>query len=155
VTATRLYAEGTTVTPERSQAEIQANLRRYGATGFMFGWEGERAVVAFVAHGRQVRFELPLPDADDPTWAVSAGGRKRDATKAYEAEVMRRWRALAFAIKAKLEAVETGITSFEDEFLAHLVLPGGQTVGDHVRPAVAAAYTTGVVRPLLAIEGSS
>ena len=40
-----------------------------------------------------------------------------------------RWRALALCIKAKLEAVECGITSFEEEFLAHVVMPNGQTFG--------------------------
>ena len=37
-------------------------------------------------------------------------------------------------IKAKLEAVESGIVTFEQEFLAHLVLPDGATVGDRVLP---------------------
>jgi hypothetical protein len=33
-----------------------------------------------------------------------------------EAETRRRWRALALAIEAKLEVVDTGIASFEHEF---------------------------------------
>jgi hypothetical protein len=43
-------------------------------------------------------------------------------------------------VKAKLEAVESGITSFEDEFLAHVMLPNGGTVSDLLRPQLAAAY---------------
>lgn len=45
--------------------------------------------------------------------------------------------------KAKLEAVESGISVFEDEFMANIVLPGGRTVSDEVRPKIAIAYSTG------------
>ena len=51
--------------------------------------------------------------------------------------------------KAKLEAVETGITEFEDEFLAHIVLPNGQTMGEFAKPQIAHAYDTGDMPPLL------
>lgn len=52
-------------------------------------------------------------------------------------------------IKAKLEAVASSITTFEDEFLSHIVLPDGQTVGRHVKPRIAAAYESGQMTPLL------
>ncbi len=52
-------------------------------------------------------------------------------------------------IKATLEAVESGITTFEEEFLAHIVMPDGMTVGNHVRPTIAAWYAGGTMRPLL------
>ena len=47
-----------------------------------------------------------------------------------------RWRALNLAIKAKLEAVESGIVTFDQEFLAHIVGPSGQTV----KPLIALQY---------------
>jgi len=62
-----------------------------------------------------------------------------------DAEVRRRWRALVLVVKGKLEAVESEIVTFEEEFLAHLVLPNGQTVGSEVRPMVAQAYETGIM----------
>ena len=46
-------------------------------------------------------------------------------------------------IKAKLEAVENSIATFEEEFLAHIVLPNDRTVADYVIPQVAAMYQTG------------
>jgi hypothetical protein len=52
-------------------------------------------------------------------------------------------------IKAKLEAVAAGITIFEDEFLAHIVLPGGQTVAETIRENIAIAYREKRVQPLL------
>lgn len=149
---TARYAEGTTVSPERSQAEISETLRRYGAAGFAYGWEDQRAMIAFRAHGRQVRFLLDLPHPDDPAFGKTPTGLSRttDAkARAYEAEVRRRWRALTLAIKAKLEAVATGITTFEDEFLAHIVLPDGTTVSDHVHAQIEAAWSSGQVPRLL------
>jgi hypothetical protein len=145
------YAEGTSVTAERSQQEISATLRRYGAAGFMFGEDNGRAVVAFRAHDRMVRFVLPL-DIDRRQFSTTPSGRSRDAAsidKAIQGEHRRRWRALALAIKAKLEVVETGIASFEDEFLANLVLPDGSTVGDWAQPQIAAAYESGHMPSLL------
>lgn len=136
------YAEGTQVSPEKSQLEIVQTLKRYGADGFMYGEDNGAGMVAFRAHGRQVRFLVPL-NISRETYRVDGRGYARSATsidKAVEAEHRRRWRALALAIKAKLEVVETGISTFEEEFLAHIVLPDGSTVGEFVSPQVALAY---------------
>lgn len=155
------YAEKTSVTVDRSRAEIESLLRRYGADQFVSGWEFSRALIGFRAHSKQVRFELTLPDPKDAIfqpkrkihrrWNGRAGrsvvvGASGDR---YEAEVRRRWRALALVVKAKLEAVATGITTFETEFMAHIVMPDGRTVGEHVVPRIEAAYATGKVRALL------
>lgn len=153
----RRYAEGTSVTPERSQMEISTLLRRYGAEGFQYGWEGDRAAVGFKAHGRMIRFILELPGEGDPEFWRTPTGLRRDAraaASAYDGEIRRRWRALALAIKAKLEAVSTGIASFEDEFLAYTVLPDGTTVAEHVHAEIEAAWRSGGRAPrLLQIEG--
>lgn len=138
------YAEGTTVEPEKSQGEIMGLLRKYGATGFAYGWEGDTAAIQFVAHDRRVRFVLKLP-TDARQFARTTGARPttRTATQqqaALDQEVRRLWRCLALAIKAKLEVVSSGIASFEDEFLAHIVMPDGSSVGETVRPQIATAY---------------
>ena len=146
------YAENTSVPVDRSKTEIERVLARYGATGFGYGTMPTRAVIAFEANHRHVRFVLPMPDATAPEFRTTPTGRSRKAesvNEAFEQEVRRRWRALALAIKAKLEVVETGIAEFEDEFMAHIVLPDGKTVSEHTRPMIAAAYETGKVQPLL------
>lgn len=148
------YAEGTTVTPESSQTEISGLLRRYGADGFAYGWEADRAMVTFRAHDRQVRFVLTLP-TDLAAFSRTPTGRTRDqaaARTALDQEVRRLWRALALAIKAKLEVVESGIASFEDEFLAHIVLPDGSLVGERIQPEIARQYAGLPARSLLALE---
>lgn len=66
---------------------------------------------------------------------------------------MQKWWALYLVIKAKLEAVESGISCFEDEFMANIVLPDGSLVGDFMRPQIAAAYDMGTMPALLPMLG--
>lgn len=152
------YAEGTTVTPERSQMEIAGLIRKYAAGSFATGWDGPNAFVTFIAHGRTIRFDLELP-TDPSRYARTPAGRSRDAKAAQaalEAEVRRRWRSLALAIKAKLDVIETGIASFETEFLPYTVMPDGRTVAESVMPAVERAIEVGrMPAQLLAIGGGS
>jgi hypothetical protein len=145
------YAENTSVSVANSKAEIERIVERWGATQFMSGWSADQAVIAFSAEGRQVRFVLPMPSRDEKRFTHhSKGARTPEAAiKEWEQACRQRWRALALVIKAKLEAVESGISIFEDEFLSHIVLPGGATVGEHVRPMIAQAYETGQITPLL------
>lgn len=150
------YAENTSVPSDRSRAEIEKTLARYGAGSFMYGWQPGVAVVAFEMMGLRVRFDLPMPDRQSSEITDTPTGRARSAAQAesaYEQAVRQRWRALALVIKAKLEAVETGITEFEDEFLAHIVLPNGQTAGNWMRPQIAKAYESGQMPPLLPAPG--
>jgi len=145
------YAEKTSVPVEKSKAEIEKMLNRYGATSFMYGNKkqgGEyRALIAFEINSKQVRFMLPLPSQDDPEFQTTPGGRRKRNVeamlRAWEQACRQRWRALALVIKAKLEAVDTGITTFEEEFLAHILLPNNQTVGDSMIPMIEQAYTDG------------
>ena len=147
------YAEGTSVSSEQSRAEIERILRRYGATGFMYGWQEDRAVLGFVARDRQVRFVLPMPNPRDRRFThTEAKGLQRSdkaAADAYEQAVRQSWRALALVIKAKLEAVEAGIVDYETEFMPHFVLPDGRTVAEHVEPRIAYALSSGQVPDLL------
>lgn len=147
------YAEGTTVPSETSRAEIERTLKRYGAAAFMYFEDRGRAAIVFRARGRHVRFLLPLPGPKSSQFlytAVRHQLRSREAQReAYEQAIRQRWRALALVIKAKLEAVEADISVFEDEFLAAIVLPDGQTVGDFMRPQIESAYQSGRMPPLL------
>lgn len=147
------YAENTSVSTDKSKAEIERTLTRYGAEQFIHGWDQERAMIGFRMQGRFIKMTLPLPRKDDPEFRKTPSGRRRrddDATyKAWKQACRQRWRALALVIKAKLEAVESGITTFEEEFLAHISLPDGGTVGDFMLPQVAVAYETGTMPPLL------
>lgn len=145
------YAKDTKVSVATSKMEIERILERYGAAQFMSGWNADRALIAFTMHKRQVRFILPMPDRHAREFTHHSRGVRTEAAAhaEWEKACRQRWRALTLVVKAKLEAVESGISIFEDEFMANIVLPGGRTVSDEIRPSIAAAYETGSVQPLL------
>lgn len=150
------YAATTSVSTEQSRAEIERTLQRWGADQFMYGWDGDRAVIGFRASGRQIKFVIDLPDRNDREFTHHSRGRRTAdaALKAWEQACRQRWRALNLVIKAKLEAVESGISEFESEFLAHIVLPDGSTVGNWIAPQIDTAYTTGQMPSMLPALGS-
>ena len=57
------YAAETQVSSDRSIDEIRKTVRRYGANQFAFMEQTDSAAVAFVVHGRQVRFKLEAAEA--------------------------------------------------------------------------------------------
>lgn len=155
------YAEGTTVSIEKSQAEIQTMIRKYGASDFATGQADDMKgqTIAFIAFSLKrskgpswmVRFNLAMPDRKDKTYTHVRSGsassyRPRTSAQAdavYDAECKRRWRCLVLCIKSKLEAVATGITTAETEFMAHVVMPDGRPFGEHAVHAIADTYETG------------
>ena len=150
------YAATTDVSVEKSRAEIETIVRRYGATGFVSGWEDDRAMVQFSASNRKVRFLLQLPSQASFRGDVKVNqyGAKRSRAEStvkemWEQACRQKWRALVLIIKAKLEAVESGIVTFEQEFFPHVMLPDGSTVYERAREQVAIAYDTGTMQPLL------
>lgn len=153
-----MYAKDTTVSVEKSKAEIEKLVTKYRASQFVSGWSGNQAVIGFSMKERQVKFLLPLPDKKEKRFTVDTRGYSRAtgvAERMWMQEVRSRWRALSLVIKAKLEAVESGITSFEEEFLAHIVLPNGSTVGNWVGPQLQEIYAQGQMPHLLPGAGES
>lgn len=144
------YASNTAVKPEKSRFEIESILKRYGATHYGYMSGPGNAAIAFQAHGRRLRFTLPLPSLKefrtDARGHVRADGVQHNAL---DQAIRQRWRALALVIKAKLEAVETGVSTFEEEFMANIVLPSGQTMAEYALPQIAQAYQSNSMPPLL------
>lgn len=150
------YAAKTDVTSDRSRQEIERTLSRYGADEFAYMTKRGVAVIAFVMHDRQVRFTLPLPDPASGDFTRTPTGKLATESAAqtkYEQAVRQKWRALALVIKAKLEAIESEISTFEHEFGMSIVLPDGRTAADHITPWITQSYELGATSTLLAIEG--
>jgi hypothetical protein len=155
----RPYAADTSVSVEKSEAEIRSILRRYGAEGFAMGEANGQAQVMFQVADRRIVMRLTLPRRDDErfTHARVNGSdtryrRSSDQAilKAWEQACRQKWRALALCIKAKLESVESGIETFDQAFLAHVMLPSGETVGEHMaRPENLQAALNGRKMPPL------
>lgn len=143
------YARETSVDSATSRAEIERTLDRWGADQFMYGTQPGEAIVGFRIKGRVVRLRLAMPDKNADEFRLTPSrGFERTAEQqrlAYEQAVRQRWRALALVIKAKLEAVEAGISTVEAEFLADTLLPSGDTVGQWIEPQVREAVGSGVM----------
>lgn len=148
------YAENTTVSEEQSRAEIERILERYGADTFSYARNKEKAIITFRAYNRLIRYEVIYPKRDEERFSKTPTGRDRsesEAIKEYQKETRRLWRALALMVKSKLELIETGISSFEREFLANVLLPDGSTVGEWLAPQLEQTYQSGKM-PLLIPE---
>ena len=144
------FAAQTKVPISKTKADIEALLAKYGAVGFAYATEGDRSLVAFNMSGRRVQIMLVMPSIDD--YARTPRNARRTAAArqaAWEQDCRHRWRALLLIIRAKLEAVESGITTLENEFLANILLPDGGTVGQWLAPQVEAAYGTGKMPAML------
>jgi hypothetical protein len=137
-----MSAAETRVPVSQSRMEIERLLEKHKAKQYATSvdYDALSARVQFRLHDRIIRFMIVLPDP-----------KKFRQTVKYAQADRQRWRALLLVIKAKLEAVENGITTFEDEFMAHVVMPNDRTVAELVQPLIAAAYTYGTMpRALLA-----
>ena len=95
------YAAKTKVTVAKSKVEIEGILKRYGADGFISGWQGDRAAIGFTMGGRQIRLEVAIP----PIRKTNSAGHhwsKSQAEASRDLEERQRWRALCLIVKAKL-----------------------------------------------------
>ena len=150
----RQYAEGTVVSVEKSRAEIETLLLKYGADQLMNAVDtasGEY-VIGFRYRGMYAKLNLRVPLVTDPRFKKTKQGRpttELQRKNAADAEARRLWRALVLVVKAKLEAVASGITTFEREFLASIMLPNNQDVGTWAARQIKDAYETGQMPPLL------
>lgn len=138
------FASKTKVPIYRSQAEIQKILSKYNATAFAFAERNDLAVVQFEMNGKRIKFIMQLPTYSKSTKSIVVDQIKKS-----------KWRALVLTIKAKLESIEARITTFEQEFMAHIVLPNGATVGDSVIPYIEKSYKENSMTPLLEFTGSN
>lgn len=157
------YAANTDVSVEKSKAEIERILRRYGADGFMSGWEGSVAFLRFRVtnpSARIVSLQVEMPDRHDRQFThyqrVSYGSmieRKESvADGLWEQACRQRWRAMKLIVQAALEAVEIGVMTFDEAFMAFIELPNGQTISQHLAPKLA-ALTENSPMPVLLLAG--
>lgn len=150
-----VYAEGTTVSVERSIQEAQSLLRKHGVTDMGVTITNAGGRIQFRTAERAVQFTVLSPAPDDAAVRLYASGKPRpasDRAKRSQQVERERWRALVLTLKAKLESVEAGVETVEQAFLAQILLPDGSTVADQVAPALERAYSTGVTANLLQLE---
>lgn len=124
------YAQKTDVPIDRSKAQIEDVLRRHGSEGFGYMTHGGKAQVVFQFQKIPFRIELKMPELAEFEQTPRGRSRRGQAIeREYEQACRSKWRALLLVIKAKLEAVEQGISTIEHEFAADIVIEGGKTLG--------------------------
>jgi hypothetical protein len=114
------FARYTKVPPEKTRADIERTVKKYGANGFVSGWQGDAVRIEFLCRDRHIRMTMTEPPAEQP---------KRS-----------KWRSLLLLVKAKLEAVDAKITTFEEAFLGDIVMPDGRTVYETTKGPIKIAY---------------
>lgn len=149
------FAAGTEVPVERTRAQIEDLLRKHHASAFASAWDGTSSVVQFELRKRWIRFVVTMPKVEDFRRSGERRVRVRTADqteRAWEQACRERWRALLLVIRAKLESVESGIASVEQEFLAWMVTADGQTVGSKLLGDIDKQLHRG---PLLLLAGGA
>ena len=144
------YAENTTVPIEKSIAEIVALVKKAGAERVAQYEEPDRFTVQFELGERTIRFRVRLLTYDDVPRVLNGRPRSEEQIVAKRDALRRqRARALLLVVKAKLESVESQVETFEEAFLANLVMSDGATLYERVAEPIALEYRSGAVRPML------
>lgn len=128
------FALGTDVPVGRTVDALTTLVRSAGAKDTLIAHGDERSIFGFRMRDRSIRFVIPTPRVEDFKRTDRGVLRSDDAAaRARAAEERRLWRALYLVVKAKLEAAESGVVSFEEEFFAHTVATNGRTFADLAR----------------------
>ena len=117
------YAETTRVPFERTVQDILTMLRKAGAEQVGQMEEAQRLTIMFAMNERQVRFRVG--------WDNTPTSKRQ------------RGRALLLVIKAKLESIASDVETFEEAFLANVVMADGKTVHERVAGDLALEYRSG------------
>lgn len=142
------YAKDTEVPFERSVAEIVGLLKKAGAEQIAQVDERARFTIEFSLADRMIRFRVESTGAEQ---IEAMRGPRQDFARVEAQWHRQRGRALLLVIKAKLESIESGVETFEEAFLANVVMANGETVYDRIAAPIAAEYATGA--PTLLLTG--
>jgi len=136
------YAKGTKVAIDTTTQQIKVMLRKAGAVAFATMEEDQSGAIAFRMHDLNIRMTIPMPDRHARRFTHTEGRdlERSDAAaeRLWEQACKERWRALHLCVKAKLEAIDAGVETIEDAFLAHVQTETGQTIGERIKPQLAA-----------------
>ena len=145
------YAEKTEVPFERSVGEIMALLRAAGADRIGQMEERTSFTLQFTLSERTIRFRIVFPTSAE---LKALTGPRQDAQRVGEQWRRQRGRALMLVIKAKLESIASRVETFEEAFLANVVMADDTTVYERVAGAIALEYQSRIPGQLLIGRGT-
>lgn len=119
--AKKRYANKTTVLVSKSRVQIQDLLTDWGITELYFGTSIRGDGIGFSYEGRTYKWNVTMPPQGDMTDAQ------------YDQVKRQRWRVMYMSLKMKLEVIASGNETFEDELLAKMCLPDGNTMSDFIK----------------------
>jgi len=136
------FAKGTKVDIEKTEQQIKTMLRKAGAKAYATYETGDSASIAFHLHDLNIRMNLTMPSRDAERFTMRRANQSSvmveqsaaAAEKLWEQACKERWRALHLCVKAKLEAIDAGVETIEDAFLAHVQTSDGETIGARLKP---------------------
>lgn len=132
--------------------KIDGLLKQLGAQGFMRGWDDQNnGLITFRMKGIDYKITVGLPKKAD--YGFTANGRKRTTNSQFEAwndACKDTWREFYDLIHAKMLGIQRGITKFEWEFLAYVVMNNeGDVAGDSLVPQMEQAFRMGEFQILI------
>ncbi len=130
----------TATSGRRALEETEKILTRFGCSKFASGtdYESGEVFVQFEHHGRPVTFKASAKGYA-AAWLRQNpwNSRKRSTKIKHEQEAIRIgsvavYSILRDAIKGQVAAIETGIWTFEEAFLSHIMLSNGRRIIDEI-----------------------
>ena len=137
------YASNTSVSVAKTKDEIEDIVTKYGGSHFATLNAPDRAMIAFslrasTGEALMIRIGLDLVPltafAERQHRGLTVPNEPERQHKEREQACRSLWRSLLLVVKAKLEACRAGISTVEREFLADVVMPNGQTIGEMAIP---------------------
>lgn len=145
------HGERTEVEVHKSISEIVGLIKKAGAQRIAQFEEPERFTVQFELADRLIKFAVRLPTIEEmPTRDgrnVMLSHQQRIAKR--DQRHRQRARALLLVIRAKLESVESQVETFEQAFLANIVMSDGATIYERIAEPIALEYASGKPNALL------
>lgn len=125
---------------QKAIGEIEKILRRFECSKFATGtdWETNTVFIQFEHMGRAVNMQASAKGyaaaylRENP-WSYRRKGSKADwESKALEIGSVAVYSILRDWVKGQTTAIDTGVMTFEEAFLSHIMLPNGRRVIDEV-----------------------
>jgi hypothetical protein len=131
----------TTTSGEKALGEIQKVLLKFGCNKFgnFTDYEAGTVTIQFEWNGRQVSFPASFKGyaaaylKEKPYSSRMRCTRAEHEAKALDQGSIAVYSILRDWIKAQVTAVETGLISFEEVFMAHVILPNGMRMIEHAK----------------------
>jgi hypothetical protein len=131
----------TATSGDKALAEIQRILQQFGCNkfGVMTDWTEGVLMVQFEWRGARVSFPANFKGyasawlKENPWTTRKSLTKDQWEAKALEIGSVAVYSILRDWIKAQVVAVETGLVSMEEVFMAHILLPNGQRMIEHAK----------------------